>query len=206
MTIIISKMATSPSHSELDLIYSDWTYRGFILNSPQKQLHLQSPSPTWVIRRQPCRRYSGPTGWTRLHAGRWTEEGRQERRVWTVGIEHLGFSIYYCSQSCSSHECVNVIVFVMIQQSTWSGCSAQDLKGTVNICNSHIHCRYWWIRWRLVYVFTFMPVQHFSALFLTVSEDLYVAAQQAAQCVFQGAVTLGGLQGSTQSLLLSLNH
>lgn len=43
-------------------------------------------------------------------------------------------------------------------------------------------------------------------VFLTISEDVCVAAQEAAQCVLQLAVILVSLQGSTDGLLRSLDH
>lgn len=47
---------------------------------------------------------------------------------------------------------------------------------------------------------------HFSVLFLTISEDVCVAAQEAAQCVVQLAMILFTLQGSADGLLGSLDH
>lgn len=47
---------------------------------------------------------------------------------------------------------------------------------------------------------------HVCVLFLTISEDVCVAAQEAAQCVAQLAGPLFSLQGSANGLLGSLDH
>lgn len=45
-----------------------------------------------------------------------------------------------------------------------------------------------------------------SILFLTISEDVYVAIQEAAQRLLQLAATLFSLQGSADGFLGSLDH